>query len=335
MQNILLICKPVLSFFNTAKTRSAYIHCILAAMKRLIFFTLIIFCSGKIHAQRISQQDYSLLQKQEDSLAYFSKKIIFDTVAVNRFRYDTIFIKQFVKALQTPHSFYYTFDSLITVSIIYPPDSSFRIFSWQVQRDENYFRQYGAIQMNTADGSLKLFPLFDASDFSSTPTDSVRNCKNWIGALYYFMLQKEYKNKKYYTLFGYDDNDFISTKKWIEVLSFDAQGNPVFGGNFFDYPDDELKPPQPVSRFCLEYKKDGGAKIMYDADLDMILFDHLVSESDEANKRYTLIPDGDPEGFKWKNGKWVYVNKVFNSPALKDGQAPRPEPLFDIDEKKP
>jgi hypothetical protein len=56
--------------------------------------------------------------------------------------------------------------------------------------------------------------------------------------------------------------------------------------------------------------------------MDMIVFDHLISESNEPQKKFTLIPDGDYEGFKWQNGKWVHVTKLFNQ-ALKDGQAPR------------
>ena len=134
---------------------------------------------------------------------------------------------------------------------LYAPDSSFRIFTWQLQRDESYYRQEGAIQMKTKDGSLKLFPLFDVSDYTSIPTDSVRTGKNWIGAIYYKIVLKEFKGKKYYTLFGYDDNDFSSTRKWLEVLTFDATGEPVFGGNYFTYKDDELKPPQPVSPFFI------------------------------------------------------------------------------------
>ena len=129
-------------------------------------------------------------------------------------------------------------------------------------------------------------------------------------------------------MFGFDDNDFSSTRKWLEVLTFDASGQPVFGGNFFDYKDDELKAPQPVDRFLLEYEKDAHARMVYDPDLDMIVFDHLISESNEPQKKFSLIPDGDYEGFKWQNGKWVHVDKLFNQ-ALKDGQAPRPLPLFD------
>jgi hypothetical protein len=295
-------------------------------MLRYIFIALF-FISASLKAQPYTESLASLKQ-QEDSLSYYAKAMIFDPFTENRFHYDSIFIRKLVQSLKTPYSFEYPFDSVITVSRLYAPDSSFRIFTWQLQRDESYYLQEGAIQIKTKDGSLKLFPLFDVSDYASVPTDSVRTSKNWIGAIYYKIVLKEFKGKKYYTLFGYDDNDFSSTRKWLEVLTFDATGNPVFGGNYFTYNDDELKPPQPVTRFLFEYKKDARARLVYDPDLDMIVFDHLISESNEPQKKFTLVPDGDYEGFKWQNGKWVHVDKIFNQ-ALKDGEAPRPVPLFD------
>ena len=295
-------------------------------MHRYFLFTLLIISlSAK---SQISADDLKFLRSQEDSLGYYSHEMIFDSFAENRFHYDSVFIRNFIKSLKTSYSFEFPFDSIQTISKLYAPDSSFRIFTWQMQRDESYYRQEGAIQMKTKDGSLKLFGLIDASDFTSMPTDSIRSNKNWIGALYYNIIMKEYKGKKYYTLFGYDDNDMSSTRKWLEVLTFNANGDPVFGGNYFEYKDDELKPPQPVDRFLLEYQKDARARLVYDPDLDVIVFDHLISESNEPQKRYTLIPDGDYEGFKWENGKWVHVDKLFNQ-SLKDGQAPRPQPLFD------
>jgi len=290
-------------------------------------FIFLLFISATLKAQ-ISETDITSLRNQEDSLALYGHKMIFDSFAENRFHYDSVFIRNLVQSLKTPYSFEYPFDSLTTISRLYAPDSTFRIFTWQVQRDESYYHQEGAIQIKTKGGSLKLFPLFDASDYSSTPADSIRTNKNWIGAIYYNIVMKEFKGKKYYTLFGYDDNDFSSTRKWLEVLTFNTNGEPVFGGNYFDYKDDELKSPQPVSRFLLEYEKDTRARLTYDPEMDMIVFDHLISESNEPQKKFTLIPDGDYEGFKWQNGKWVHVTKLFNQ-ALKDGQAPRPEPLYD------
>jgi hypothetical protein len=57
----------------------------------------------------------------------------------------------------------------------------------------------------------------------------------------------------------------------------------------------------------------------------MILYDHLISETNEPKKKYTLIPDGDYEGFQWKNGQWLHIDKVFKQ-KLEDGQAPIPIP---------
>ena len=75
----------------------------------------------------------------------------------------------------------------------------------------------------------------------------------------------------------------------------------------------------------------------YDADLNMIIKEHLISETNEPEKKYSLIGDGDYEGFIWKNGKWNYVLKVFNT-KTPNGEAPVPSPIRDkdghIDDKK-
>jgi len=264
-------------------------------MKRL--FTILFFVSAlQVNAQEISNKDIKTLKQVEDSLQTYSNDMIVGAEASARFNADSAFIKTLVRALKTPYSFYYPFDSIKTVSKIYPPDSSFRIFTWQIERDQSYFKQFGALQLHTKDGTLKLFPLFDESDYVANPVDSVRSNKNWIGSIYYNIVMKEYKGKKYYTLLGFDDNDLVSTKKWIEVLTFDNNDQPVFGGKYFDYKEDSIKPAQPAYRFCLEYKKDARARMQYDPEMNMIVFDHLISESNEPNKKFTLIPDGDYEG---------------------------------------
>jgi hypothetical protein len=67
----------------------------------------------------------------------------------------------------------------------------------------------------------------------------------------------------------------------------------------------------------------------------MILVDHLVSESDEPELLYTFVPDGDYEGFKWSNGKWLHVDKVFTESAdmkgvdMYLGNPPVGDPLMD------
>lgn len=306
-------------------------------MKKLLLLLIVVLTIKTVLTQPITKADYGVLQKMEKELQQSSRQMIFEEDASKRFMADSIFIRTLVKALKVSYSFNYPFDSIVTVSKLYAPDSSFRIFTWQFQKDESKFRQRGAIQMYTEDGSLKLFPLIDMSDFTNKPTDSLRSINNWIGAIYYNILLKEHNSKKYYTLFGFDDNSLSTTKKWIDILTFDEKGNPQFGNNMFVYKNDVLKPQQPAYRFCLEYKKDGRARLNYDAELDLIVFDHLISESNEPQKAFTLVPDGDYEAFRWLNGQWIHVDKLFTE-KLEDGQAPIPHPIKDdsgkSDEKK-
>ncbi len=294
---------------------------------RLLCLAVLLMSVLPVDAQ-LTKEARAFLKKAEDTLKYQSTSMVFAREASERFLADSAFIRTFVRTLKTPYSFNYSFDSLKSISKLYSADSAFRIFTWQFMRDESYYRQRGAIQMRTADGSLKLFPLIDMSDFTENPVDSLRSNLNWIGAIYYGIVTKTYNNKKYYTLLGYDENNFRSTRKWIEVLTFDEKGQPQFGGRYFSYPNDGIKAPQPAFRFLLEYKKDGGARINYDPEMDMIIFDHLISESKDPSKKFTLIPDGDHEGFRWKDGKWIYVAKVFDY-KLQDGQFPMEAPLKD------
>jgi len=277
-------------------------------------------------AQRISNNDFKILQAKEDSMKLYADKIITGQSMSIRFNNDSLFTRAFVKALKTPWSFNYPFDSLQTISKIYAPDSSFRIFTWQMVVSENLTRQHGAIQMKTADGSLKIFPLIDKSDVTQNIIDTAANNKGWIGAVYYRIIQKRSSNQNYYTLLGYDENNLKSNRKIIEVLSF-QNDEPVFGGRFFSYDEDSVFKSS-NSRYIMEYKKTAGARLTFDEDLDMIILEHLVSETGETQKKWTYIPDGDYEGFKWKNGRWVHVEKVFNQ-ITELGKEPVPMPVKD------
>jgi hypothetical protein len=295
-------------------------------MNKLFGLLLMFFIGNFCFAQGISKADLKILNQKEDSIRALSVKIIQGINADDRFTADSNFTRALVRALKTPNSFHYPFESLQTVSILYSPDSVFRIFTWQLVINENVIRQHGAIQMKTYDGSLKLFPLIDKSDVTTKVADTIGNNFGWIGAIYYKIIQKKSANQNYYTLLGFDENNIRSSRKIIEVLNF-MNDEPIFGGRYFSYEEDSLfKSSQ--SRFILEYKKEAGPRLTYDKELDMIVVEHLVSESKEPNKKWTLIGDGDYEGFKWKNGKWVHVEKIFNL-VTPDGQAPVPNPIRD------
>lgn len=287
----------------------------------VIFFFLVSFGS---FAQRISRSDYQNIKKSEDSLKTYAWKIVTGINVQDRFKADSIFTKGFVRTLKTQNSFYYTFDSLQTISQLYAPDSSFKIFTWQLQINDNLYRQHGAIQMRTADGAMKLFPLIDKSDVTQNIADTVGNNYGWMGAVYYKIVLTQNAGLIYYTLIGFDADNIRSDRKFIEVLSF-SNNEPVFGGNYFSVPNGKLQ-PKSSARYVMEFKKNAGPRLNYDDELQMIIMEHLVSESNQPNKKYTLVGDGDYQGFKWANGKWIYIDKVFAT-ITPEGQAPVPVPL--------
>jgi hypothetical protein len=295
-------------------------------MKKLVILSLLIFTIHTSFAQHFTKEDLKSLYKKEDSLKNYSLQIIQGINSLDRFNADSQFTRTFVRALVTKNSFYYPFDSLESISKLYAPDSSFRIYTWQLVINDNVVRQHGAIQMRTYDGSLKLYGLIDKSDVTQKLSDTVGNQRGWIGAVYYKIIQKKSGTQNYYTLLGYDENNINTNRKIIEVLDFNGD-EPTFGGRYFSFEEDTVFKSS-VSRFILEYKKGAGARLNYDPEMDMIIYEHLISESNEPNKKWTLVGDGDYEGFKWRSGKWVHIEKVFNY-VTPLNQEPVPTPIRD------
>jgi len=304
-------------------------------MYKLNFFVILFLLTGNISFAQLSSSERKGLRKKEDSLKAFSLAIIQGRAAEDRFNADSQFTKMLVRALKIKNSFYYPFDSLITVSRLVPEDSSFKIFTWQMVVTDNVTRQHGAIQMKTADGSLRLFPLIDKSAVTVNAEDTIGNNFGWIGAVYYKLVEKHAFGKNYYTLLGYDENNISSNRKIIEILTFN-NGEPVFGGSYFSFQDNSVIKKY-RARFIMEYKKNASPRLTYDPDQDMIIYEHLISESGEPQKKYTYIPDGDYEGMVWRDGKWVHIQKVFTQ-KTPEGQEPVPLPIRDaqgnIDESK-
>ena len=286
-----------------------------------VFISLFSFSTSA----QLSMAEQKFLSKKEDSLIEPAMQLIQAEKTPDRVKADSLFTRIFVRALNTPHSFQYPFDSLVTISMLCPPDSSFRIYTWQLVLD-NRVRQHGAIQMKTDDGSLKLLPLTDRSDNTIAFADTTGNNKAWMGAVYYRIIQKKNGGENFYTLLGYDENNLRSSRKIIEVLNF-SNGEPIFGGRYFSFEEDTIFKAA-TSRYVMEYKKEAGPRLTYDKELDMIVMEHLTSETGEAKKKFTMVGDGDYEGFKWKNGKWVHVEKIFHY-VTAEGQEPVPAPIRD------
>lgn len=276
-------------------------------------------------------QDVEQFRKHEEELAALSDKIVNDSIENERAKACFDFIPKLVEALKLKNSFDYPFDSLKTISIQYPKDRSFRIFTWQLHRDNGAYRFYGAIQMNSKE--LELFPLFDYSDSLFNPVNEVLTPDTWLGCLYYNIYEVKVKRKKYYTLFGWDGNDLWSTKKVMDILHFE-DGKPVFGAPIIEFTDEgeddaegDDKETYTQNRFIIEYRADVAAMLNYVEQEKMIIYDHLISPDEKTEDlSFTYVPDGTYEGFKFEDGKWQHVDKVFHYAINEFDNPPVPFP---------
>ncbi len=200
---------------------------------------------------KISLTSIKKLQSYQDTLKEFAYYLNTDSLTEDRMVSDSQFTRTLVRALQVPYSFHFPFDSVKGISKLYAPDSSFRIITWNLQYNDYYNRQRGAT--------------------------------------YYNIIKKDFQGKSYYTLFGIDANNAMSTIKWMEVLHFTQQGEPLFGGPFFSYQKDSVVLPTQY-RIQVEYKKDASILMNYIPDMDLILVDHLISENGDVEHKWTYVP---------------------------------------------
>lgn len=306
--------------------------------------------------QSMTKGDLQKIKLKQDTLHRLSNIIVYDTSAAARRKANYAFIPKFVSALKLDNSFSFPFDSFETISKVYPADSSFRIFTWQVVlnvpvkiaakysrtgRDTVFMkprvRYYGVIQMRSK--TLKMFPLYDATDTLDYGTDKVLTPQNWWGQLYYNIIQQNVNGKSYYTLFGFEIPDLLTRRKIIDVLTFDDQGQPRFGAPLFHFKYNDstsTKKGDTLSRFFIEYKYDATTVLNYDRELEMIVFDHVAPPAEKSKgATFTYVPDGTYEGFKWITDHWQWIEKVFTFAINEDDNPPIPVPLFGTPKRQP
>jgi hypothetical protein len=292
--------------------------------KLLLLFLVVLCTSTIVQAQLLNKTEIKVFKKKEDSLNILSWRMSNESAPVLRMISDSAFTRILVRTLKLKNSFSYKFDS-VQIAKAYAPDSSFRILTWEIEGTQSRYRQKGVIQYKTADGALRITPLIDNSDFVEG-YDEVTTASNWIGAMYYNILMNEYNGVKQYTLIGFDNNNAESNKKWIDILTFDANNQPVFGAPIIEH-----KTKGTLNRLVIEYKKEARLKLNWDEEQQMIVYDHTSSENGYANQRKTHVPDGDYEGLKWEKGKWIHLEKVMcNCPlSNKENKEKIDKPLFD------
>jgi hypothetical protein len=297
-----------------------------------------------------SKNDTSSLyfEQQQNKIKTINQKL-FHTKKLSdtdKYALNAELISLFEETLNNPDSYKFSFDSLKNdMGILTSPDNTFKIIHWNIANNDGTFKYFGFIQLKFTSGkknkteSILVFPLIDKSAEIKNAENHISDNKKWFGMLYYKIIPLKTKNKTYYTLLGWDGNDKISQKKFIDVLSFDTNGNPRFGADIFDIPKKNPK------RIAFEFAHNCAFVLRYNENLNMIVFDRLSPIEPQLTGQYQYYCTGDFEydGFKIKKGKWLFqeniaprndknqTDKLYQNP---EGKSIKPESNVLIEKEK-
>jgi hypothetical protein len=220
---------------------------------------------------QLSENNLLKINKVQDTLHSLTDSVINATDDIERVAFNATFVRKLISVLKTPHSFQHNLEAVTNISILKPQDQSFRVITWSVPFSDGSYKFYGTIQMATKDGVLKLHPLNDnTEDF--TDDNEITDSKKWYGARYYDIITVGNTGKTpFYVLLGWKGNNEKTTKKVIEVLSFD-KNVPAFGKPVFEV----QKGTPSKNRIVFEYAKKNSMTLIYDKNANMIIFDHLA-----------------------------------------------------------
>ncbi|MDX1684628.1 MAG: hypothetical protein R3275_05280 [Saprospiraceae bacterium] len=255
-----------------------------------------------------------------DSVAFYADVMRNAEISEHRLSAAKRFEVNFVKNLESKTAFSRSFDKIQNwVSFIYPPDSSFRVISWQVDGVEDHDYR-GIIQMSDGD----LIRLRDASKDLEDVEFAVLSPDRWYGAIYYDLVTVDSAT---YILLGYNALDKYQSRKVAEVIHFE-EDQVEFGKEIFYMDQDSIRPTV-KTRIVLEYSELAAVRLTYDPQRELIFFDNLIPvESYEKEGEIVMVQDGSYSGFSLVDDKWIFIDKIFDT---KVDEPPRERPALKED----
>jgi hypothetical protein len=241
------------------------------------------------------------------------------------------------KVIQDPNCLHYPFDSVVEVSKLMPKNKKFKLITWNLPLDNGNHAFFGYLLVDNSKvikkGLFKkeviqeyeFFRLLDRSSSVNNPETYIGSTEKWFGMLYTSLIECD----DYYTLIGWDGNDKLVQRKFIDVLYFKTDGTPVFGKDVFKIP---RKSPR---RLMFQYSTEVSMSIKYNEKLNKIVYSHLAPKSigEVLEGQYQYYgPDGSFDALDYKKGRWVPVEDVdARNDKNKNDKAEAPDP----DEAKP
>ena len=272
-------------------------------MKHIYLIPFCLLFSGVCAQKQLSEKDKAYFLQYELKLQALQNKLFTTKNDSLKIKYNKEFLAVLDTALSAELSFYYPFDSLTQIARLTSPDNKFRIINWNIYKDNGAYFYFGFLQSFVSkDKKYECFKLVDKSAGIKNPETYIGEPDKWFGMLYY---GKIIKNDDYYTLLAWDGNDKVTQKKFIEILYFKDNGDPLFGKDVFKM---SKKNPR---RIIFEYSSEITMSLKYNEDKGMIIFDHLAPKDAFMEGQYQFYgPDFSYDAFDYSKGKWKFVPDI-------------------------
>ncbi len=275
-------------------------------------FFVIVFLSVFPLMAFAGQNDYFI--QAEDSLHQMALNIIGPDQDEGRLEKNQAFFSYFREVLEKDGSFHYPFDSLQTVSLLTPPDKSFRMITWYVPLSGERFRYFGFVQLpEKGEADAELIVLNDQTSEIARPGRQELSAQNWFGAYYYELIHNRYEGEDHYTFLGWKGDNPQTRKRVVEPFYF-QDGQPVFGRRVFDVGDNEFY------RIVFEYSARVAMGLSYEKHFvtvggprrEMIVFDRLAPTHESLRGHYRFYkPETNIfDGLVFEDGQWKYFEDV-------------------------
>lgn len=210
----------------------------------------------------LTAQDIAKFKPLEDSLIKYSHNILYGANDFEKYAANNSFKNFLIKALELPKSNKYGFDSLKTIAKLNSNDEKLRLFIWHIAKSDGGYEYFGVVQSyNRKKKSFRITELADKSESIETPEDDILQADEWYGAHYYQLIENKYKQKKFYTVLGWDGNNSMTTKKIIDVIRLSNTGIPKFGALLF------RDNKQTKKRVIFEYSDNVSIVLKYDSQM--------------------------------------------------------------------
>jgi hypothetical protein len=196
-----------------------------------ILFISLLFIGVKAQ-RKLEAADIVYFTKYQDTLRYLQKLVFYSKDDSIKVKSNKQFIDVWEEVLLNNLSFEFPFDSLKDVARLTSPDKKFRIINWDLNRKDGSHFYFGFIQVQTEKGKFELYKLQDRSGTIKSPETHTGDHTKWFGMLYYKIIPCD----DYYALLAWDGNDKLTCRKFIDVLSFKDNAEPVFGKDVFKMP---------------------------------------------------------------------------------------------------